>query len=82
MNSKYNKYSSTIYDTKASVTCTDNGKTVLAETSEFVPEKLLSVYLATNKIVMHYNARHKNYVGNLFNMEFTSPGPQTLGSYR
>lgn len=82
MNSKYNKHSSTVYDTTAQVTCTDNGKTVTAEISEFVPERVLTVYLATNKIVMKYNLRHKNYVGNMFNMEFTSTGPQTLGSFR
>jgi hypothetical protein len=80
--SKYQNHSSTVYDTKVKVTCTDNGKTVETEVTDFVPEKILTVYIATNKIIMHYNARHKNYVGSMFNMEFTSAGPQTLGSYR
>ena len=79
---KYSKYSTAIYEDKVAVTCTDNSKVVTVDVHEFTPEKVLTVYLATNKIVMYYNQKHKNYAGSMFNMEFTSPGPKTLGSYR
>lgn len=79
---KYKNHSSTVYDTTVQVTCTDNSKVVTVNVHEFTPERVLTVYLATNKIVMYYNPKHSNYVGSMFNMEFTSPGPKSLGSYR
>lgn len=62
------------YENTCEVHCTDNDKTVTADVMNFREKDGLTVVIATNKIVMKYNA--KVYVGNLMGMEFTSLGPK------
>lgn len=56
------------------VTCTDNGKAVTAVVMEYKPEKLTVVLNKSVKLIMPHNG--KEYVGNMFGMEFTTPGPK------
>lgn len=71
-----------IYDDQMMVTCTDNDKSLSALVVEFVPGKIATCYLAKNKIVMHYNQKHKQYQGSFSGMEFVTTGPKLLGTYR
>lgn len=74
--------SNDIYDDHMSVTCTDTGKTLQAVVSEFTPGKVAVCHLASSKIVMRYNEKHKQYQGSVSGMEFTTTGPKLLGKYR
>jgi hypothetical protein len=71
-----------IYDDQMMVTCTDTGKSVSTLVAEFNPGKLVTCYLAKNKIAMYYNQKHNQYQASLSGMEFVTSGPKLLGKYR
>ena len=51
------------------VTCTDNGKSVIGYILEYRPKKHLEISLNTVKIYLQY--RKGTYVGSMSGMEFT-----------
>jgi hypothetical protein len=65
-----------VYDDTCELTCTDNGNIVQAEIMQFVPEKFLKVSINRSVgINLAYNSQHKEYVGSMAGLEFTTAGP-------
>ena len=64
------------YDSKCTITCTDNDVVAEADVDRFEEGKYVEVFIAQNKIKMMYTGRV--YVGNKMGMEFTTPGPRTF----
>jgi predicted transcriptional regulator len=62
---------------EASVTCTDNNHTVIADVRDYKQNVYLSVLINTVSVNMQYNSKHDNYVGHMAGMEFVSDGPKT-----
>lgn len=67
--------SNLIYENTVVLTNTSNGKAAEAEIDNFREGKGFDAFLATNKIPMRWNG--KTYVGNMYGMEFTTPGPKS-----
>jgi hypothetical protein len=58
------------------VTCSDNGKSNVADVLSFVAEQKLIVSLNKSiKMEMSYNPRNKLYVAHQTGLEFVSKGP-------
>jgi len=58
---------------KVKVTCTDNGNTVDAVVDRFKPKEYMSIFMASQRIQLKYNAGYgKVYVGSAYGMEFTA----------
>ena len=65
------------YENTASVTCVDNGETVIAEVLEFKPSSILSVSLERKiKLVLKYNIKNDEYQAELYGRTFISKGPK------
>jgi len=70
------------YNDECDITCTENNRTVRAEVLDFRPESVLTCSLNRQvKVVLHYNSKHKQYVGSMGGMEFTTVGPAELVTY-
>jgi hypothetical protein len=55
----------------------DNGKIVKAEILDFKPENSLSVSIDRQiKLILRYDKKKKQYLGQAANMEFVSSGPE------
>jgi hypothetical protein len=67
-----------IYNDKATLTNTNTGKAVEAEIADLKEGVSLNAYVANEKISMRWNG--KTYVGNMFGMELTTPGPDLIRS--
>jgi hypothetical protein len=69
-----------IYSETTSVVNTRTDTAVDAEVAEFREGDNLIVYVANEKISMHWNGRV--YVGNMFGMELTTSGPTLIRKVR
>jgi hypothetical protein len=69
-----------IYSETTSVVNTRTDTAVDAEVAEFREGDNLIVYVANEKILMHWNGRV--YVGNMFGMELTTSGPTLIRKVR
>jgi len=62
-----------------SVTCSDNGKSMIAEVITFTPKQRLVVSLERSiKMEMTYNAKNNLYMAKQSGLEFASPGPEII----
>jgi hypothetical protein len=69
----------TIYEQTTTVTCSDNGKSNIADVINFIPEQRLTVSLNRSiKLEMTYNKRNQLYVANQTGLEFVSSGPKKI----
>ena len=67
------------YEQSVTVTCSDNGKSQIAEVIRFSPQSILVVSLNRQiKLEMIYNLRSKLYVGYKGGLEFVSTGPKEI----
>jgi hypothetical protein len=73
MNQKnYYNYNCSLYNT-------DKGQYIEAEVSYFEPGKVLRCTInETIEISLHFNSKHKEYVGSKAGLEFKSQGPKLL----
>lgn len=70
------------YEDTCNLTCTDNGRTAPAEILDFRPGKMLTCSVNRQvKLTLSYNEKHKNYVGSMSGMEFTTNGPAETVTY-
>ena len=61
------------------VTCSDNGKSMIAEVISFNPNQRLVVSLERSiKMEMTYNTKSKLYMARQSGLEFASSGPETI----
>lgn len=61
------------------VTCSDNGKSMIAEVISFNPNQRLVVSLERSiKMEMTYNTKSKLYMAKQSGLEFASSGPETI----
>jgi hypothetical protein len=61
------------------VTCSDNGKSMMAEVISFNPNQRLVVSLERSiKMEMTYNAKSKMYMAKQSGLEFASSGPEII----
>lgn len=59
---------------------TDRGKEIQAHVVEFrYQEKLICSLPQGIEIRLSFNRKHNEYVGSMAGLEFTSPGPKTVG---
>lgn len=64
-----------------SVTCSDNGKSMIAEVISFTPNQRLVVSLERSiKMEMTYNTKSKLYMARQSGLEFASAGPETINT--
>lgn len=64
-------------DQTVTVTCSDNGKTNIAEVVSYNPGQKLVVSLnKTIRLEMRYNPTNKMYIANQTGLEFVSNGPK------
>ena len=62
-----------------SVTCSDNGKSMIAEVISFTPDQRLIVSIERSiKMEMTYNIRSKLYMAKQSGLEFASSGPEII----
>jgi hypothetical protein len=68
----------TQHDKSVTVTCSDNGKSNIAEVLSYSPTRSLIVSLnRTIRLEMKYNAKSNLYIANQSGLEFVSKGPTT-----
>jgi hypothetical protein len=68
-----------LYEQTVSVTCSDSGKTIVAEVLSFTPNKKLSVSINRSiKMEMLYNDKNKIYTAKQTGLEFYSKGPKEI----
>jgi hypothetical protein len=61
------------------VTCSDNGKSMIAEVISFIPNQKLIVSLERSiKMEMSYNNKNNLYMAKQSGLEFASSGPETI----
>jgi len=61
------------------VTCSDNGKSMIAEVISFTPNQRLVVSLERSiKMEMTYNNKNNLYMAKQSGLEFASSGPETI----
>jgi hypothetical protein len=61
------------------VTCSDNGKSMIAEVISFTPNQRLVVSLERSiKMEMTYNSKSNLYMARQSGLEFASSGPETI----
>jgi hypothetical protein len=61
------------------VTCSDNGKSMIAEVISFTPNQRLVVSLERSiKMEMTYNTKSQLYMARQSGLEFASSGPETI----
>jgi hypothetical protein len=61
------------------VTCSDNGKSMIAEVISFNPNQRLVVSLERSiKMEMTYNTKSKLYMARQSGLEFASSGPEII----
>jgi len=61
------------------VTCSDNGKSMMAEVISFIPNQKLIVSLERSiKMEMSYNNKNNLYMAKQSGLEFASSGPETI----
>ena len=61
------------------VTCSDNGKSMIAEVISFTPNQRLVVSLERSiKMEMTYNSKSNLYMAKQSGLEFASSGPETI----
>lgn len=61
------------------VTCSDNGKSMIAEVISFNPNQRLVVSLERSiKMEMTYNSKSNLYMAKQSGLEFASSGPETI----
>ena len=67
------------YEQTVTVTCSDNGKSQIAEVIRFKPSSNLTVSLNRSiRMEMIYNPRNKLYIANQGGLEFVSNGPNEI----
>ena len=67
------------YEQTVTVTCSDNGKSQIAEVIRFSPTSNLVVSLNRSiRMEMIYNPRNKLYIANQSGLEFVSSGPKEI----
>ena len=67
------------YKQTTTVTCSDNGKSMIAEVISFNPNQRLVVSLERSiKMEMTYNTKSKLYMAKQSGLEFASSGPETI----
>jgi hypothetical protein len=61
------------------VTCSDNGKSMIAEVITFTPKQRLVVSIERSiKMEMSYNAKNNLYMAKQSGLEFASSGPEII----
>ena len=67
------------YKQTTTVTCSDNGKSMIAEVISFNPNQRLVVSLERSiKMEMTYNTKSQLYMARQSGLEFASLGPETI----
>ena len=67
------------YKQTTTVTCSDNGKSMIAEVISFNPNQRLVVSLERSiKMEMTYNTKSQLYMAKQSGLEFASSGPETI----
>jgi hypothetical protein len=68
-----------IHKQTTTVTCSDNGKSMIAEVISFTPNQRLVVSLERSiKMEMTYNSKSNLYMAKQSGLEFASSGPEIL----
>ena len=69
----------TTHNPTTSVTCSDNGKSMIAEVISFNPKQRLVVSIERSiKMEMTYNAKNNLYTAKQSGLEFASSGPEII----
>ena len=73
----------TTHNQTTSVTCSDNGKSMIAEVISFSPKQRLVVSIDRSvRMEMSYNAKRNLYMANQSGLEFASSGPEIINITR
>ena len=73
----------TTHNPTTSVTCSDNGKSMIAEVISFSPKQRLVVSIDRSvRMEMSYNAKRNLYMANQSGLEFASSGPEIINITR
>jgi len=68
-----------IHKPTTTVTCSDNGKSMVTEVISFVPKKKLIVSIERSiKMEMVYDTKRNLYMAKQSGLEFASSGPETI----
>lgn len=71
--------SQTHHEQTSAVTCSDTGKSSIADVLSFIPEQKLTVSIEKSiRLEMTYNPRNQLYIAHRSGLEFVSKGPAIM----